>query len=88
MELALSVAENTPYAHRLRDSLEADPVLSERTIFAGFVDAISLNGFLNAADVGVRPKLASVTIRQGLGLDASWCERSFAAGSSALARRR
>ena len=42
-------------------------MLSDRTTITGFLDTEALNGFLNAADIGVWPKLPAVTIQQAMG---------------------
>lgn len=67
LRLALAGADDSPYAQHLRRQVADDPLLAQRTVFVGFLDTEGLNGFLNAGDVGVWPKLPAVTIQQAMG---------------------
>jgi len=67
LKLALAGADDSSYTQQLRRQVADDPVLAERTTFVGFLDTEALNGFLNAGDIGVWPKLPAVTIQQAMG---------------------
>jgi hypothetical protein len=67
LRLALAGAGDDSYSQHLRRLVDDDRVLRARTSFMGFLDTESLNGFLNAADIGVWPKLPAVTIQQAMG---------------------
>lgn len=67
LKLALAGSDDSAYAQRLRRQVADDALLSSRTTFVGFLEAQALNGFLNAGDIGVWPKLPAVTIQQAMG---------------------
>lgn len=67
LKLALAGADDSGYAKELRRRVAEDPFLADRTSFVGFLDSAGLNGFLNAGDIGVWPKLPAVTIQQAMG---------------------